>query len=154
CQASHRVCAVVAGGAGLSYVQPLLLFFLAVATWGLAAKRRKLTAAGLIGIFLVAWPPGACMTVLPLQAWYSPHPPAAAGAEAMVVLSGAVLSADSPELQASLKENTYRRCRYGLWLWRRNPRLPVLLCGGSMPGLDMTAAAIMQQMMADEGVPD
>ena len=105
-----------------------------MAAWGFVARRRKLTAAGLIGVFLTAWPPVAWLTVPPLQGWYSLRPPDAAGAEAIVVLAGAIMPPESPDRQPVLTDSTYLRCRYGLWIWKRNPRLPLLLCGGPMPG--------------------
>jgi uncharacterized SAM-binding protein YcdF (DUF218 family) len=131
-----------------------LLFFLVIATWGFAKRRRALAIAGLAGIFLVSWPPAAWVIAQPLEGWYSPRPPAAQGAEAIVVLAGGAVPAESAELEPSLKENTYLRCRHGLSMWKKNPRLPILLCGGTTPALTTPAAAIMRRMMVGEGVPD
>jgi uncharacterized SAM-binding protein YcdF (DUF218 family) len=134
-------------------VHPLLLLFLAIATWGLIKRRRAMIAAGLIGIFLVAWPPAAWVGAQLLEAWYSPHPPVSTGAEAIVVLAAGAVPPEAAELQASLKEDSYLRCRHGLWIWKQNPRLPILLCGGTTSRVATPAATLMRQMMANEGVP-
>jgi uncharacterized SAM-binding protein YcdF (DUF218 family) len=125
-----------------------------MATWGFVARRRVAAAAGLIGTFLVAWPPAAWVGAQPLEGWYSPKPPAAGNAEAIVVLAGGVVPAEAGELDPSLKENTYLRCRYGAWIWKRNRTLPVLLCGGTTSRLPTPAAVVMRRMMADQGIPE
>ncbi len=145
---------MVAGGTGLTYAHPLLLVFLAIATWGFFKRRRKVVGAALIGIFLLAWPPAAWVIAQPLEAEYSPRLPDVTGAQAIVVLAAGAVPAESAELQPSLKENTYLRCRHGLWIWKRNPQLPILLCGGTTSVLKTPAAAIMRRLMLEEGVPD
>jgi uncharacterized SAM-binding protein YcdF (DUF218 family) len=145
---------LVAGGGGLTYAHPLLLLFLVIGTWGFVKRRRGPVAAGLLGVFLVTWQPTAWLAVQPLEAWYRPQPPQTAGGEAIVVLAAGSTPAEDAELQASLKENTYLRCRHGLAIWRRNPRLPILLCGGRSDVVPTPTAAIMRRMLAEEGVPD
>jgi uncharacterized SAM-binding protein YcdF (DUF218 family) len=131
-----------------------LLLFLAIAIWGFVARRRTLTGVGLAGIFLVAWPPAAWVGAQTLERWYSPKPPAVSNAEAIVVLAAGIVPAEAGELEPSLKENTYLRCRYGAWMWKRDRRLPVLLCGGMSSWLPTSAAGIMRQMMLEEGIPE
>jgi uncharacterized SAM-binding protein YcdF (DUF218 family) len=145
---------LVAGGAGLTYAHPLLLLFLAIATWGFVRRRRAPVAVGLIGIFLATWPPMAWLAVQPLEAWYRAHPPETPGVEAIVVLAAGSAPAEDAQLQPSLKENTYLRCRHGLAIWKRNPRLPMLLCGGIGAPVPTPVAVIMRRMLAEEGVPN
>jgi uncharacterized SAM-binding protein YcdF (DUF218 family) len=134
-------------------VHPLLLFFLAIGTLGWAKRRRALAAAALIGLFLVAWPPVAWLVARPLESRYSAHLPTAAGAEAIVILAAGAV-AQKGELPAALKEDTYLRCRHALLVWKRNPQLPVLSCGGSNSRMNTSVAAMMRRMLADEGVPE
>src|SRR5215467_12137481 len=139
CETGYRLRALVAGGAGLTYLHPLLVFFLAMAAWGFFRRRQVLIAIGLIGIFLVAWPPVAWLAVQPLAAWYSPRPPAAPGAEAIVVLSGGFFPVKGAERQASMKQDTYLRCRHAVWVWKQNSRLPVVVAGGRFQGVPTSA---------------
>ena len=111
-------------------------------------------ASGLIGTFLLAWPPAAWVGAQLLEGWYSPKPPAAGNAEAIVVLAGGVVAAEAGELEPSLKENTYLRCRYGAWIWKRKKTLPVLLCGGTTFRLPTPAAVVMRRMMEEQGIPE
>ena len=145
---------MVAGGAGLTYSHPLLLCLLIIAVWGLVARRRPLLVTAIAGIFLLAWPPVAWVGAQVLEAWYSPKLPAADLVQAIVVLAAGAAPAEAPDLAPSLKENTYLRCQHALAIWKRNPRLPMLLCGGTEPGLKTSLASIMRRMMAEQGVPE
>src|SRR5262249_47043388 len=42
----------------------------------------------------------------------------------------------------------------GLWMWKKNPQLPVLVCGGTNSRLRTPVAAMMRLMMVAEGVPE
>jgi uncharacterized SAM-binding protein YcdF (DUF218 family) len=131
----------------------LLLVLLATAAWGLLKRRRAFIAAGLIGIFAAAWQPLTWVWAQPLEAWYSLDPPVAGG-EAIVVLAAGIEPPEIAGSPATLRDNTSMRCRHALWIWKKNPRLPVLLCGGSAPWLPTPASAVMRRTMADGGVPD
>jgi uncharacterized SAM-binding protein YcdF (DUF218 family) len=144
---------VVAGGAGLTYLHPLLLVFLIIAGWGLAGRRRKLLAAGLLGVFLVAWPPAAWLAARPLEVWYPAQAPWTEDAGAIVVLAAGILKDKPGQPGPTPKQDTYMRCRYGAWLWKRSGKLPILLCGGAVPH-PPAAAVVMRQMMIEQGVPE
>jgi uncharacterized SAM-binding protein YcdF (DUF218 family) len=145
---------VVVGGAGLTYAHPLLLLFLAIAAWGLAARRRRVAVLGLIGIFFVSWPPAAWVFAQGLERRYSPELPQIGNAEAIVVLAAGVAPAEGGESEPSLKENTYLRCRHGVRIWKKSKGLPVLLCGGTTAEVTTPAAVIMRRMMVGEGIPE
>jgi uncharacterized SAM-binding protein YcdF (DUF218 family) len=134
-------------------VHPLLLFFLATGTWGLVKRRRSVTAAALIGLFVVAWPPAAWVVAQPLESRYSANLPKATDAEAIVILAAGAVP-QKGDLPAALKEDTYLRCRHALLVWKRNQQLPVLSCGGSSSRMSTSVAAMMRRMLADEGVPE
>jgi uncharacterized SAM-binding protein YcdF (DUF218 family) len=70
-----------------------------------------------------------------------------------VVLSAGVIGEGTEGPGPLLKDDTARRCRYGAWLWKRSPQLPVLVCGGPIP-FPMPAAALMRQAMVEQGVPE
>jgi len=143
---------VVAGGAGLTYINPFLILLLALATWGFVRRRRGLLAAGLIGIFLFSWLPVSWLLAQPLEGWYSPHPPAASDAQAIVVLAGGAIRPEAAELPPALNEGSYLRCHYGLSIWKMNRQLPMLLCGGTV--FRTSLALVMRDMMVDAGVPE
>ena len=144
---------MVAGGAGLTYAHPLLLGFLVISAWGFARRKRAWLAAGLAGMFLAAWPPVAWLAAQPLEARYSTAVPTMQDAQAIVVLAAGIMK-DKPGLPGPTpKENTYLRCRYGAWLWKKSNGLPVLVCGGPIPH-PPPAALAMRRMMIELGVPE
>jgi uncharacterized SAM-binding protein YcdF (DUF218 family) len=75
------------------------------------------------------------------------------GAGAIVVLAAGIIAEAPGNPEAALKENTYMRCRYGAWLWKKSRQLPVLLCGGPVP-VTPPAAAVMRRVMMEQGVPE
>lgn len=75
------------------------------------------------------------------------------GAGAIVVLAAGIIAKAPGTPEAALKENTYMRCRYGAWLWKKSGNLPVLLCGGPVP-VPPAAAVVMRRVMIGEGVPE
>jgi uncharacterized SAM-binding protein YcdF (DUF218 family) len=152
-QAGDWLRALVVGGACLTYAHPLLAFFLIMAGWGFARRRRSLLAAGLIGAFLTAWPPVAWLAARSLEIGYSRTPPVVTDAGAIVVLAAGIIRDQPARPGPTLKENTYLRCRYGAWLWNRSKELPVLLCGGPVP-TRTPAAAVMRQAIIELGVPE
>ncbi len=62
----------------MTYIQPLLFIFLAIATAGLLLIPRswgkRLAIAGVIGIFLSSWPPADWLFSRPLEGQYPVRP--------------------------------------------------------------------------------
>jgi uncharacterized SAM-binding protein YcdF (DUF218 family) len=119
----------------------------------------RLLAAVSLAVFLAFWPPVSWLSVATLEAWYStePRPEDAAegGAEAYVVLSGAVYQPRSYRPVPQLGFDTYVRCRHAAWLYKHWRVLPVIVCGGPNDprALDHTLAAAMVEYLELEGVP-
>jgi uncharacterized SAM-binding protein YcdF (DUF218 family) len=131
-----------------------MLVLLGLAAWGFFRRQRGIQAAALIGLFVVAWQPTTWLAAQSLEAWYRPDPPAMDGAEAIVVLAAGIFPAGAITPEAIAQTNTYVRCQYGVWLWKRSPRLPVLVCGGDSPSVATPAAAVMRRIMLAAGVPE
>jgi hypothetical protein len=82
----------------VTYVQPLLLAFLLIASAGLVRMRKcrgvGLVAAGLASLFLLSWPPVDWLLSRPLEARYTRCPAPMESAQSIVVLGS---SATPPE---------------------------------------------------------
>jgi uncharacterized SAM-binding protein YcdF (DUF218 family) len=131
-----------------------MLVLLGLAVWGFLRRSRWIEGAALIGLFVVAWQPAVWVASQPLEAWYPPSPPALDGAGAIVVLAAGIRPPDLGVPEARLEENTYARCEYGAWLWKRSPQLPVLVCGGTTSYVTTPAAEVMRRAMIAAGVPE
>lgn len=106
-------------------------------------------------LFLWSWPPVAWLLAGTLEWRYGVEPPAAAGAQAIVVLSGGALPAGPDRPVSILARDTYRRCRRAAWVWRQNEELPVVVSGGRLRASDppSTLAGVMREFLEAEGVP-
>ena len=141
----------------MTYTQPLLTIFLLLtlaAFLGGPGRRRKLLAiAGLAGLFLISWPPADWLLSRPLEARYGIRPfEAQPGLQAIVVFSGLVRSANFARPYAIAGADTYERCLYAAWIYRRYGPLPVVVSGGpSAPGFPAEALT-MQDILVRNGV--
>jgi len=142
----------------MTYVQPLVLVFLGIAFIGIARARRrkKLGVAflGVLGLFLLSWPPVDYLLSRPLEARYPIRAMPAQPADAIVVLSSAV-SPPLGERPYPLPDKlTYGRCQFAAWLYKHWKAVPVLACGG--PGSDgqVPLSRTMSSLLQTAGVPE
>ena len=140
----------------MTYIEPLLLIFITLGLVGLAMRSprgRHLGLAGVLGLFLISWPPVDWLIAQPLQADYPVRsfvsPP---GLQAIVVLGSAV---DPPQFERPyplLNRETFERCRHAAWIFQQRGTVPVLACEGRprtpIPG------SPMREFLRDSGVPD
>ena len=141
----------------MTYVQPLLLCCLAVALVGLLATRRSkgkyIAVAGVIGLFLLSWPPVDWLCSRPLEAEYPVRPfQAAAGIEAIVVLGSAVEPPLYERPYPLPDKDTFSRCEHAAWIYRQFGPRPVVVCEGRQtttgrPGM-------MRELLRRAGVAD
>jgi uncharacterized SAM-binding protein YcdF (DUF218 family) len=141
----------------MTYIQPLILLFSAMALIGLVRHRRcegaLLPMVGTLALLLLAWHPVAWVLSRPLEARYPVRPPQSTGARAIVVLSSSV---DPPHFERPYPlpdQETYRRCETAAWLFRQAEPVPVLVSGGLGPGIEQPYSATMSELLQRAGVP-
>lgn len=140
----------------MTYTQPLMPVFVCIAIIGLVRLRRGknvwLAMSGVLGLFLVSWPPVDWLFSRPLEVWYPVRPFSMAPVQAIVVLAGGV---DPPHYERPYplaNQDTYERCQFAAWLYRQRPG-PVLACGGREDeGLPPDSTA-MRDLLQQAGVP-
>jgi uncharacterized SAM-binding protein YcdF (DUF218 family) len=123
----------------MTYVQPLLLIFIAVTLAGLlvfrSRKGRYVALGGVLGLFLISWPPVDLLLGRLLEGSY-PHRPfqPPPDLQAIVVL-GSSVDPPRPERPFPLPDlQTFQRCEYAAWIAKRWGPLPVLACEGRQRG--------------------
>jgi uncharacterized SAM-binding protein YcdF (DUF218 family) len=133
-----------------------LLFVVAV---GLYRMRRhegvRVPIAGLIGLFLLSWPPADWLLSRHLEAWYPERPLSSGGpAQAIVAISATV---SQPELAIPYPvadKDTTGRCEYAAWLYSHGLPLPVLACGGLGGRAKVPLSRTMGVLLHRAGVPE
>jgi uncharacterized SAM-binding protein YcdF (DUF218 family) len=143
----------------MTYTQPLLLIVLTVCCVGLlrlrSGKGKWLLAAGVLGLFLVSWPPVDWLLSRPLEARY-PVRPFRPGPEvqAIVVFSAGISRATYERPYMLPEQDTYKRCEYGAWIHKQIPTAPVLACGGVGPEGGKPFSLAMRDVFQKAGVPE
>ena len=130
----------------MTYIEPLLFFFLLLSLLGLALHKRYLIAVGLASIFLVSWHPAAWLLSRPLETLYPAVAPDTTAAQAIVVPGG---DFDDPTAERPLPladRETYGRCMMAAWLYNTGPHVPVVVSGHWETG-------IMRRILQAEGLP-
>jgi uncharacterized SAM-binding protein YcdF (DUF218 family) len=138
----------------MTYTQPLLLLFTAVALAGVLATRasraKYVALCGLAGLLLVSWPPVDWLLGLPLESRYPLRPfQMPAGVQAIVVLGSTVQPAIYERPYPLPDADTFNRCEHAAWIYRRWGPLPVLACEGQQ----RTAGSAMSDLLLKGGVP-
>lgn len=143
----------------LSYFQPLFatVIFLLIAevVWYWKNRRRPvLLLATVTVLFLIAWPPMACLVVGVLEHPYPVLTSPPVGAGAIVVLSSTIYPPYPPLPTSRLGADTFERCQYASWLHRNWLPIPILTSGGATqdPGAPPYAAT-METELERSGVP-
>lgn len=144
----------------MTYLQPLLFVFLAVASFGLwrlqAPRRGKiLPAIGIAGIFLCSWPPAEWLWSRILTARYPTRPFAPLSQPQAIVVFGESMQPPLFEEPYPVPgDNTYRRLEYAVWIYRRYGPLPILVSGGVTTASAPSVAATMREVLRKEAIPD
>jgi uncharacterized SAM-binding protein YcdF (DUF218 family) len=138
----------------MSYTEPLLLLMYVVMLMGLFRLSRHkgswVAWVGLLGLFLVTWPPFDWLLSRPLEIWYPVQLPSAeTNLQAIVVLSSTV---DPPRRERPYPladYQTYQRCEYAAWLYTHWHAAPMLTSGGNRRPFAVT----MRELLERHGVP-
>jgi uncharacterized SAM-binding protein YcdF (DUF218 family) len=140
----------------LRYAQPLLLIFIAMALAGLlffrSRKGRRLALAGVLGIFVISWPPLDWLFGLPLEARYDARPfEPPPNLQAVVVLAGSFKAPEYERPYAAPGYDTFTRCQHAVWIAKRW-NLPILACQGQHIGKGLMTA--MRDLLILQGMPE
>jgi uncharacterized SAM-binding protein YcdF (DUF218 family) len=146
----------------MTYIQPLLSILILV--FGYAAyrawrssKEKWLILLGLavIGLFFISWQPFARILLRPYENRFPPRPIPRGDAQAIVLISGAMEGPSPVTGERLVGEDTYARCLYAAWLYKRWRQLPVLASGGPPRNRPREApdAIVMQEVLECAGVP-
>jgi uncharacterized SAM-binding protein YcdF (DUF218 family) len=142
----------------VTYVQPLLLLFLLIGLGGIVRIRKckgvRIPAAGLLGLFLVSWPPVDWLLSRHLEAWYSPVRVPVESAQAIVVLGSSTEPLEYDPSHSLPDQDTYERCEYAAWLRAHSHPGPVLACGGKPKRGKQPVSDTMRQLLERAGVPE
>jgi uncharacterized SAM-binding protein YcdF (DUF218 family) len=143
----------------MTYIQPLLLVFLAIATiglWRIPRSRGKLLAiTGVAGVFLSSWPVADWLFSRPAEGQYPVRPfKPESQLQAIVVLGESVQPPQFEQPYPLAGGNTYRRCEYAAWIYRRYGPLPILVSGGPDPHVGPPASATMRELLRRDGIPE
>lgn len=141
----------------MTYVEPLLLFFVLLAICGLVFRRRAglsrwLVRIGLAGVLLASFPPVAWLAGLPLEQRYPATLPDLQGAGAIVVLGSDLLQPTPWHPEPVPEWDSFQRVNHAALLHRRYPSLPVLVSGGAQDATTVPVAASLQRYLADQQI--
>lgn len=109
--------------------------------------------AGVLGLFLISWPPMDWLFGRPLEAGYPVRPfRASPGLQAIVVLGSSVRPPQFEQPYPLPDAETTERCEHASWIWKRWGPLPVLAVQGRQgpPSGDRT----MRDLLARGGVAE
>ena len=141
----------------MNYTEPLLALFIAVSFIGVFRLRRCkggwLAWMGLLGVFLVTWPPLDWLFSRPLEIWYPIRlPDPSPNLQAIVVLSSSVNPPVHERPYPLADYQTYQRCEFAAWLYTHWQAVPVLTSGGGSRRRPFSVT--MRQILERNGVPD
>jgi len=119
----------------MTYLEPLLVVFIAIALAGLLAVRSQrakyIALAGVLGILFISWPPVDWLLAQPIQSQFPLRPfQPPRGLQAVVVLGSSIAPAGYERPYPRPDWATYDRCEYTAWIYRQYGLLPVMVCEG------------------------
>jgi uncharacterized SAM-binding protein YcdF (DUF218 family) len=119
----------------MTYIQPLLLLVGVIICAGLvrisSSKGKRVAICGVAGLLLISWPPLDWLLGLPLESGYPVRPFEPLGRiEAIVVLASSIRPPENERPYSLPDADTFGRCEYAAWIYRRWGPLPVLACEG------------------------
>ena len=141
----------------MTYTEPLLLLFFAIGLVGLIFRPRGkalLLKVGLLGAFIISWPPVDWLFSRPLEAGYPIRSVPAPGPAQAIVVFSSMVERPIPGRPYPLPDyQTFKRCEYAAWLYGHWPSLPVLACGGRGGKRQPAYAVTMRRLLERAGVP-
>ena len=139
----------------MTYTEPLLLVFGVWALAGILSKRRVVAVTGVLGLIVTALPAAEWVFSRPLESSYPVRPFAVPpDVQAIVVFSGGVEPPNYERPYAQPNRDTFERCRYAAWIYRKHP-LPVLACGGGSSSVRHPPfSEAMREILVQNGVPE
>jgi uncharacterized SAM-binding protein YcdF (DUF218 family) len=138
----------------MSYTQPLILIFVAIAAVGLLRRRGAITTIGVVGLLLVSWPPVDWLLARPLEARYPVRLFPASPAQAIVLLLSNVTMPRPDRPYPVPDQETWERSEHAAFLYNHWKALPVLICGGPARMRGKPTSAAMRGMLQRAGIPD
>jgi uncharacterized SAM-binding protein YcdF (DUF218 family) len=143
----------------MTYTQPLILLCSIISLIGAVRIRRCrgswLVALGLSLLFLFSWPPLDWLFSRPLEARYPIRPfSPSQDYQAIVVLGGSVSPPQYERPYALESKDTYERCEYAAWIYKKGPSVPVLACGGRGTERQQPYSVAMREILRRAGVPE
>jgi uncharacterized SAM-binding protein YcdF (DUF218 family) len=146
----------------MTYVQPLLSILILIFAYGAyrawrssQGRWRIVLSLAVLALFLISWQPFGRVLLRPLESPFPPRPYPPEGAQAIVVISGAMESTSRVTGERYVGEDTYARCLYTAWLYEHWRQLPVLTSGGPPRNNPhrVPDAVEMQKVLEQAGVP-
>jgi uncharacterized SAM-binding protein YcdF (DUF218 family) len=143
----------------MSYLELAFPLFLFLATWGVIRswyrssprERPWLTTIGTVGLLLLSLNPFAWLFSRPLEIWYDKSPIPSSGADAIVVLAGAVNPPTPARPYTLAGHDTYVRVQHAVWLFKHWGPRPVLACGGGQE--NQSDKQTIRRLLEAEGIP-
>jgi uncharacterized SAM-binding protein YcdF (DUF218 family) len=135
----------------------LVLLGLVRAWWRSGAEKPVLATGSFVVLFLLSWPPFAWLVLQPFERPFPHTVDATKNPQAIVVLASGIQYPTVPGLPvARLGSDTFERCQYGAYLFKRFQSLPVLVTGkGNLSGSGTPPYAfLMKDALEKEGVPE
>ena len=141
----------------MTYIEPCLLILLAVCVCGLACLRNGrgplFLSIGVLGLFLLSWPPAEWLFSRPLESRYPIRPfRPSSPPQALVVLGGGIAPPQFERPYPLPNRDTFENCSMAGWIYRQIGPLPVLASEG-VPRQGNYASP-MRALLSGGGIPD
>jgi uncharacterized SAM-binding protein YcdF (DUF218 family) len=141
----------------MSYTEPLILIFLTICIFGSirirTCQRKTILAIGLVGLFLISWPPAQWLLSRPLEDSYKIRPfRSSLPPQAIVVLGGAIYPPHFEQPYALPDRDTFEHCAMAAWIYKQTGPVPVLGCEGSQE--QGNYPSVMRELLRGGGIPD
>jgi uncharacterized SAM-binding protein YcdF (DUF218 family) len=142
----------------MSYTEPLLFLGLAICAFAAAglpggSRRKLILGLGLLGLFLLSWPPAEWVISRPLEFSYPIRPfHTTLPAGAIVVLSGGISRPTYERPYPIPDRDTFEHCAMAAWIYNHGNPLPILACEGYQPRGHF--APVMRGLLRSNGISD
>lgn len=145
----------------VALLQPFVLLYLVTGLILLKLWRRqreqhrsfRILLATFCILFFCSTPLASCLALGSLEWSYPPSPQRPQDAQAIVILAGYVIAADSVHRHPELGQDTLYRCLEGAELYHQGQSCPVLVSGGTVADAGPPCAPLMRDFLVKLGVP-
>jgi uncharacterized SAM-binding protein YcdF (DUF218 family) len=145
----------------VALLQPFVLLYLVSGLILLKLWRRqreqhrlfRILIAAFCLLFFCSTPLASCLALGSLEWFYPPPEQRPQDAQAIVILAGYVIAADSLHRHPELGEDTLYRCLEGSELYHQGQPCPVLVSGGAVREDSPRCAPLMRDFLVKLGVP-